>query len=381
MEKKYEGLFQPLTLPNKVTLKNRFVLAPMTHVSSHDDGTISDVELEYIEKRSKDVGLSISAASHVTPIGQAFTGQPSVAFDSDIDGLKKLAQAMKKNGAQALVQIHHGGAKSLPSLTPNGDVVAPSEIQMHAQPPHNPSKVDEDYHVREITVDEINETIKAFGDTTRRVIEAGFDGIEIHGANHYLIHQFVSPYYNRRTDEWKYDDFKFPLAVIDEVVSVAKEYANEDFIIGYRFSPEEAESPGISMELTKELLEILVQKPLDYLHVSLGDIHSKTREGKYSGESRLHLVHEWIDGKLPLIGIGSIYTAEDALSGFETGDTELIALGRGILLDHDFVGKIKDGRADEITSEFDPDRTDLHELPEKLWHQLNDGHYGVPRTK
>lgn len=88
MEKKYEGLFQPLTLPNKVTLKNRFVLAPMTHVSSHNDGTISDVELEYIEKRSKDVGLSISAASHVTPVGQAFTGQPSVAFDSDIDGLK-----------------------------------------------------------------------------------------------------------------------------------------------------------------------------------------------------------------------------------------------------------------------------------------------------
>lgn len=109
MEKKYEGLFQPLTLPNKVTLKNRFVLAPMTHVSSHNDGTISDVELEYIEKRSKDVGLSISAASHVTPVGQAFTGQPSVAFDSDIDGLKKLAQSMKKNGAQALVQIHHGG--------------------------------------------------------------------------------------------------------------------------------------------------------------------------------------------------------------------------------------------------------------------------------
>ena len=135
------------------------------------------------------------------------------------------------------------------------------------------------------------------------------------------------------------------------------------------------------MELTKELLETLVQKPLDYLHVSLGDIQSKTREGKYSGESRLHLVHEWIDGKLPLIGIGSIYTAEDALRGFETGDTELIALGRGILLDHDFVGKIKDGRAYEITSEFDPDRADLHELPEKLWHQLNDGHYGVPRTK
>src|SRR5699024_12743295 len=126
----------------------------------------------------------------------------------------------------------------------------------------------------------------------RRVIEAGFDGVEIHGATHYLIHQFVSPHYNRRTDEWKYDDFNFPLALTDEVVSVAKEYANEDFIIGYRFSPEEAESPGISMELTKELLETLVQKPLDYLHVSLGYIQSKTSEGKYSGKSSLHLIND-----------------------------------------------------------------------------------------
>src|SRR5699024_1744178 len=226
-------------------------------VSSHDDGTISDVELEYIEKRSKDVGLSISAASHVTPIGQAFTGQPSVAFDSDIDGLKKLAQSMKKNGAQALVQIHHGGAKSLPSLTPNADVVAPSEIQMQAQPPHKPSKEDEDYHVREITVNEINETIKAFGEATRRVIEAGSDGIEIHGANHYLIHQFVSPYYNRRNDEWGQDRYKFATSVVDEVTNTVKQYGSKDFIVGYRFSPEEAESPGISMEITKELIELL----------------------------------------------------------------------------------------------------------------------------
>ncbi len=195
MNKKYEKLFETVTLPNGVELKNRFVLAPLTHISSNDDGTISDVEIPYIEKRSKDVGLAINAASNVNDIGKAFPGQPSVAHDSDIEGLKRLAQAMKKNGAKALVQIHHGGAQALANLTPNGDVVAPSPITLKSFGQQH------EHDAREITPKEIEQTIKDFGEATRRVIEAGFDGVEIHGANHYLIHQFVSPYYNRRNDE------------------------------------------------------------------------------------------------------------------------------------------------------------------------------------
>lgn len=210
MNKKYEKLFETVTLPNGVELKNRFVLAPLTHISSNDDGTISDVEIPYIEKRSKDVGLAINAASNVNDIGKAFPGQPSVAHDSDIEGLKRLAQAMKKNGAKALVQIHHGGAQALANLTPNGDVVAPSPITLKSFGQQH------EHDAREITPKEIEQTIKDFGEATRRVIEAGFDGVEIHGANHYLIHQFVSPYYNRRNDEWS-DHMKFPTAVIDEV--------------------------------------------------------------------------------------------------------------------------------------------------------------------
>ena len=120
MNNKYEPLFKSLTLPNGVEVRNRFVLAPLTHTSSNDDGTISDIELPYIEKRSKDVGIAINAASNVNDVGKAFPGQPSVAHDSDIEGLKELAQVMKKNGAKAIVQIHHGGAQALPELTPDG---------------------------------------------------------------------------------------------------------------------------------------------------------------------------------------------------------------------------------------------------------------------
>ena len=88
MNSKYEPLFEPVVLPNGVELRNRFVLAPLTHISSNDDGTISDVEVPYIEKRSKDVGLAINATSNVNDVGKAFPGQPSVAHDSDIEGLK-----------------------------------------------------------------------------------------------------------------------------------------------------------------------------------------------------------------------------------------------------------------------------------------------------
>ncbi|KGF28754.1 MULTISPECIES: NADH-dependent flavin oxidoreductase [Staphylococcus] len=372
MNKKYEKLFETITLPNGVELKNRFVLAPLTHTSSNDDGTISDVEIPYIEKRSKDVGLAINAASNVNDIGKAFPGQPSVAHDSDIEGLKRLAQAMKKNGAKALVQIHHGGAQALANLTPNGDVVAPSPITLKSFGQQH------EHDAREITPEEIEQTIKDFGEATRRVIEAGFDGVEIHGANHYLIHQFVSPYYNRRNDEWS-DHMKFPTAVIDEVLKAKSKYASDDFIIGYRLSPEEAESPGISMEITEQLINTITEKSIDYVHISLGDIHSTTREGKYAGQERLKLIHQWVDGRIPVIGIGSVFTADDALDAIKSTGVELVALGREILLDYNFISKIQEGKEDEILSEFDPHREDKHELPPNLWKQFNQGFYPLPR--
>ncbi|MCY6991065.1 NADH-dependent flavin oxidoreductase [Staphylococcus argensis] len=374
MDQKFQPLFESLTFPNQTEIRNRFVLAPLTHVSSNDDGSISDVEIDYMRQRSKDVGLAISAASNVNDVGKAFPGQPSVAHDSNMDGLKRLAQAMKENGAKAIVQIHHGGAQALPQLTPDGDVVAPSEMDLKSF--GDPKE----HHARPITEEEIEQTIKDFGEATRRVIEAGFDGVEIHGANHYLIHQFVSTYYNRRNDKWGEDRLLFPMRVVDEVTQTVQQYADEKFIVGYRFSPEEPESPGISMEITEQLVKALVEKPLDYLHASLMDIESPTREGKYKDIQRVELLHKWIDGKMPLIGIGSIFTAEDALKAIQSGNVELIALGREILLDYQFIEKIKDGRTDEIISQYDPEREDRHNLPPKLWKQFDDGFYPLSRT-
>lgn len=373
MNKKYEILFDKVTLKNGVELKNKFALAPMTHISSHEDGTISKSEIDYMRSRSKDVGLSISAAANVTDLGKAFPGQPSVVRDADIEGLTRLADAMKEHGAKAILQIHHGGVQAIPRLTPGADSAGPSPITIQSFDETEP------HDAREITESEIEETINAFGEATRRAAEAGFDGVEIHGANRYIIHQFVSPHFNKRTDKWGNDRYLFAREVIDEVTKAKEAYAADDFIIGYRFSPEERENPGISMEITKELIGQLVEKPLDYLHVSLGEVHSKTREGKYSGNERIELIHQWIDNRIPLIGVGSVFTAAQALQAIEGGNMEMIALGRVMLLDYNFISKIEEGREDEIFEYFDSEREDKYELPEPLWQQLDNGAYALPR--
>ena len=137
--------------------------------------------------------------------------------------------------------------------------------------------------------EEVIQLIQAFGEATRRAIEAGFDGVELHGASGYIIQQFFSPHSNTRTDRWGGNLEKrlaFPLAVIEEVKRVIAEHAKQPFIIGYRLSPEEPETPGITMAETFALLDALADAELDYIHMALNDFWSKPRRGVESNRSR-----------------------------------------------------------------------------------------------
>src|SRR5699024_3744504 len=160
---------------------------------------------------SKDVGLSISAASNVTDLGKAFPGQPSVFRDSDVEGLKRLADAMKENGAKAILQIHHGGAQAIPRLTPGSDSAGPSPITMQSFQETEP------HHVRGDTQIEILDINNVFGEATRSAAESGFDRLENHGANHYIIHRFVSPHFEQRTDQWGQHRYLFSEEVVMSV--------------------------------------------------------------------------------------------------------------------------------------------------------------------
>ena len=260
MKMEYEKLFEPYTFKSGVDVKNRIMLAPMTHYSSDDEGNVTDEELAYYAERSAGVGAVITACAYVTADGKGFPGQFSVDDDQFIPSLRRLAETIQAKGSKAILQIYHGGRQSPPELLPDQQPISASSVPSSEGAPVP----------REMTEEDIQRVIKAFGEATRRAIEAGFDGVEIHGANTYLIQQFFSPHSNRRTDKWGGTRGKrmvFPLTIVNEVEKTVEEHAKKPFIIGYRLSPEEGSEPGITLDDTLELADRLANQKLDYLHI------------------------------------------------------------------------------------------------------------------
>jgi 2,4-dienoyl-CoA reductase-like NADH-dependent reductase (Old Yellow Enzyme family) len=261
-------------------------------------------------------------------------------------------------------QIKQHGAKAILQIVSASDIPAERGGVSTKEPNVNP---------RALTEEEVQEMIKAFGETTRRAIKAGFDGVEIHGANGYLIQQFFSPHSNRREDQFGGSLEKrmtFPLEVVNEVKRVVQEKAQSPFLVGYRFSPEEPETPGITMEVTLKLVDALADKDLDYLHVSLMDFFSTPHRGVEDlSKSRIEYLLETIKNRVPLIRVGSIYTAEDARKAFATG-VPLLALGRELIIDPDWVQKISENRENEIVTKMNKDKQKELVIPDPLWNAI-----------
>jgi 2,4-dienoyl-CoA reductase-like NADH-dependent reductase (Old Yellow Enzyme family) len=362
MNTKYAPLFETFSFKNGVQLKNRVVMAPMTNFSSNPDGTVTDAEVNYYARRSGGVGMVITACTYVTENGKGFPGEFGGHSDELIPSLRQLADAIKKQGAKAILQIFHGGRQCPPDLV-NGDLVSASAVPAEGEGKPVP---------RELSDMEVESIIRAFGETTRRAIEAGYDGVEIHGANGYLIQQFFSPHSNRREDRWGGNIEKrltFPLAVVDEVKRVAAKHGNKSFIVGYRFSPEEPETPGITMADTLVLIDALADKGLDYLHVSLQDFWSTPRRGVDDTRPRIEIIQEQVGDRVPVIGVGSLYTADDVLKAKQTS-VPLIALGREIIIDPDWVQKVAEGKESEIVTKIDKSKQEDLVVPDPLWQAI-----------
>ncbi|BBH20220.1 NADH-dependent flavin oxidoreductase [Paenibacillus baekrokdamisoli] len=361
MNSKYNQLFQPFTFKNGITIKNRVVMAPMTTWASNDDLTISDEEVSYYRKRVNGVGLVITGCTQVTPNGQGFTNEFAAYDDSFIPSLRKLADAAKSGGAPALLQIFHAGNKALPDL----DIVSPSAMKTEATA-FAPS-----VETRELSHGEILSIIHAFGETTRRAIEAGFDGIEIHGAHGFLIQNFWSPITNQRTDEWGgtlENRLRFPTALIEEIKSVIKKHAQKPLIIGFRISPEESREGGLRMKDTYELIERLVQLDVDYIHASLDDVSSKPIDSE-DDKTRLELILDKVNGRVPVMAAGSVKTPDDALKAVEKG-LPLFAIGHALVMDPEWAQKALNGREAEIDTELKVSKLSQLELPDKLWNVI-----------
>lgn len=370
MNPKYANLFQTFTLNNGVEIKNRFAVAPMTHFGSNADGTLGEQEARFLSNRATDIGLFIHAATLVADGGKAFHGQPEAIHASQLDSLRKTAQIVQAQGAKAILQLHHGGNKSIPELLNGKDMITASD--------------DTATGARAMSVEEIHSLIAAYANATDLAIQAGFDGVEIHGANGYLIQQFYSAQTNQRRDEWggsRENRMRFPLAVVDAVVAVREKHHKADFIIGYRFSPEEPGENGLTMEDTLALVDVLAGKPLQYLHISLWDFYKQARRGADESAARLKLVHDKLNGRLPLIGVGNLFTADQILDAFNTGWAEFIALGKTVMINPTIATLIKEGKEAEIITELDPTQADQYGMPDILWGLSQQGGAWLPPVK
>lgn len=338
-------------------------MAPMTNFSSNEEGEVTQSELNYYIRRSKGVGMVVTACVYVSRGGKGFPGQFGSDDDKLIPSLKQLADAIKNQGAKAVIQIYHGGSQSGPELLLDGQPVSASNVP--------PTLMNGSFGPtpRPLTHEEIEGIIADFGATTRRAIEAGFDGVEIHGANGYLLQQFFSPHSNTRDDQWGGDlqrRLAFPMGVLRAVKEAVKSYAKSPFLVGYRFSPEEPEANGITMAETFALIDALKEEGLDYLHVSLQELWSLPRRGTADPRPRIEQIVEHAGSALPVIGVGSLYTADEALKSLDSG-ISLVALGRPLLIEPEFVQKIAEGRAQEIETKLDLSAQKELVIPDPLW--------------
>ncbi|WP_409305058.1 NADH-dependent flavin oxidoreductase [Peribacillus sp. SCS-155] len=363
----YNTFFEPFTFRSGMEIKNRILMAPMTNSSSNDNGEVTDEELEYYRVRSGGAGAVITACTYVTRDGKGFPGEFGADTDELIPSLRRLADTIKGEGAKAILQIFHGGRMCPPELLPDKQPISASAIPAEREGAAVP---------REMTEEEIENVIQAFGETTRRAIEAGYDGVEIHGANTYLIQQFFSPHSNRRTDKWGGSLEKrltFPLAVVDAVKKAVSEHAKGPFIVGYRLSPEERENPGITMEDTLYLADALAEQDLDYIHISTQDFWAGSMRDQDDKKSRPLMVHERVGDRVPVIGVGSLHTPEDVTNAMDAG-VPLVALGRELIMEPKWVEKVQNGEQDQIRVTLS--KKDQQELviPDPLWNMI----IGVP---
>lgn len=330
----------PITLPNGVTIKNRVVLPPMTEQMSFEDGTITLEEIQYMQQRAGGVGLLITPVAYINKEGKGFEGQLGADDDDKIKGLSKLAHAIKARGAKAILQIFSAGRMTNSYITRGLQPVSASAVAAPRQGAETP---------RELSAAEVLNVIQDFAEATRRAILAGFDGVELHGANTYLLQQFFSPHSNRRTDEWGgslEQRLNFPMTVIQEVMKIKQKFATSEFIVGYRLSPEEIEEPGISLDDTKYLVEKLQHTDLDYIHVSMGNVCRTSMRDKANKQPIITQLKA-VSPQKPIIAVGNIRTPQEAETVMQSG-IDLVALGHQLIIDPNWVEKVISGHEETI---------------------------------
>jgi 2,4-dienoyl-CoA reductase-like NADH-dependent reductase (Old Yellow Enzyme family) len=367
---KFAPLLEPITLPNTITLANRFVLSPMTTNSSTKEGHITEEDIRYAQRRADSAGLQVTGAAYIEPYGQLFEYGFNISDDACIPGLRKVAQAMKQDGHKAIIQLAHAGRFSNTAIMNYGEVYGPSPMTLHSPIKHD---------VLEMSVEKIHDVIQQYADATSRAIQAGFDGVEISVAQRLLIQTFFSTFSNQRHDQYGVDSLenraRFGLEVMQAVQKVIDEEAPSDFIFGYRATPEETRGSDLGYtvdEFNQHLDWVMEVANIHYVAIASWGrniYQNKTRTpGDNYGRRVNQVVYEYLNGHVPLIASGGINTPETALDALNNAD--MVGMSSPFVTEPDFVHKLAEGREDDIDLHVHPDELDELAIPHAAFKDI-----------
>jgi 2,4-dienoyl-CoA reductase-like NADH-dependent reductase (Old Yellow Enzyme family) len=311
-------LSDSLSFRHGATVDNRVTLAPLTNQQSHADGTLSDDEYRWLTRRAAGgFGLTMTCASHVSAIGQGFPGQLGCFDDRHLEGLTRLATGIRAEGSLSVVQLHHAGRRS------------PRELI--GQAPVGPSE-DEKTGTRALSTHEVEHLIEDFVAAAKRCEQAGFDGVQIHGAHDYIVCEFLNREYNQRTDHYG-GSVENRARLLLEILGAIRAATGPHFNVSVRLSPERF---GLH---TADILEtyrlVLASELADFVDISLWDVTKEATDEQFAGRSLLELFTEIPRGETRLCVAGKIYSAADAQACLDRG-ADLVAIGRAAITNHDF---------------------------------------------
>ena len=338
-ESKFKKLFEPIRI-GTMEVKNRIVLPPLFCGFGTEDGYVSQRLIDYYEARAKGgAGLIIIEITAPYAPGRAYRTQLMISDDKYIPECKKLTDAVHKHGAKIAVQLHHGGRAIFTNQTGN-PVVGPSPVPIMGtnEIPHK------------LTVEEIAEITRAFADGATRARQAGFDGVEVHGAHQYLISSFLSAATNTRTDQYG-GSLENRARFLIEVIKAIKETAGADFPVWTRLSATEfGLENGITIEETKQVVPMAIAAGAQAIHVSAYGVQSYITKAASPDEPGyfLPLAAEVKKvSSVPVILPGRM-DAELGEQALEEGKADLISLGRRLVADPELPHKVAEGKLEDI---------------------------------
>lgn len=340
------GRFPRLFAPGRIgrrTVRNRIIMAPMEKNLATSEGAVTQRYVDYCERRAAGgAGLILLESMYVDPHGKGHHLQLGIHDDALIPGYRHLTEACHRHGALVGAELNFGGRQTSSTIT-GRQPVAPSAVPC--------AVLTAGEMPRALDVDEIRALAARFAEAAARAVAAGFDVVEVHGAHGYLVGQFLSPYSNRRTDEYGGDverRLRFPL----EVVAAVREAVGPEVPVLYRLSADEHVPGGLTVEDVCRIVPRLERAGVDLIDVSAGIYESAVwivQPMEMRPACLAPLARRIRAGAtVPVSVAGRIGDAAVAESLLEAGDADFVSLGRALHADPDMPRKSVEGRLDEI---------------------------------